>query len=119
MWRQPTGLLALSMFGFLLLACGSGISFFFISNPGAFDDVQEKGGVIIAVRDQSDTESIESVSVVEGSLPMGMDLLPDGTLRGIPEEDGTFFFTAEWQFDDGHTELQAIELEIPAGTAVP
>jgi len=119
MSRKPTGLLALAVLGVFLVSCGSGFSFFFVSNPGAFDDVREKGGVIISVRDQSEADSIESVSVVEGALPMGMDLLPDGTLRGIPEEDGTFFFTAEWLFHDGHIERQPIELEIPAGTAVP
>jgi len=104
------------LLGWLVAACGSEFSFFFVSNPGAFDDVETQGGIIIEVRDPNDADHIESVTIIQGTLPLGMELFPDGTLRGIPEESGFFSFTAEWRFADGHSERQRIELELNDAT---
>ncbi len=44
--------------------------------------------------------------LVDGILPGGVDLHPDGTLSGIPEQDGTYEFTVQVQ-DDSTPALSA------------
>ena len=96
-----------------LTACGDGFTFFFISNPGVFDDVQEKGGVIIAIDSRDDDEEDPlTVTVLDGEIPPGMMLHVEGTLEGNPEESGVFEFSAEWEYADGTSRLESYTVEV-------
>jgi hypothetical protein len=95
----------------VLVSCGD-IEFFFVSNPGVFEDLDETGGIIIVVSSDDDDEAVQSVSLVDGEIPPGTTLTNDGRLIGTAEQSGLFEFTIEIVSIDGDRELRTITLEI-------
>ena len=82
---------------FLLLVLGGagcGDVVWFVSfNSGQADDALVNGFVLVIGSPHS--QPLESVNLVEGELPPGMEIQEDGTVQGIPEESGDFEFTLE------------------------
>jgi hypothetical protein len=89
-----------------LLGCGDFV--FFVSfNAGPIDP----NGLVVVIGTVQDPPPA-AVSVVEGTIPRGMQLMPDGTVQGIPEERGVFEFTLEFTHQDGSIELQPFTVEL-------
>lgn len=104
-----TRLAALALLLTSLTACPEGTEFFFFSNGQVFNDVLESGnGIIIGVG----VDGAQSSTLVSGDLPPGMALQADGTVAGVPEENGLFEFTVETVDAEGQAALRTRIVEI-------
>jgi hypothetical protein len=94
-----------------LSACGDA-NFFFFWNTGVVDPAATNGfvgGVVVTNGDPA-----TSANLVAGDMPKGMILMNDGTVRGTPEETGSFDFTVETTHESGATEQNTFSMEVEA-----
>lgn len=89
-----------------VLSCGEA-TFFFIWNTGALEG--PPGAVAVFVIGTPSEEPLEDVRLVEGRIPRGMRIQDDGTIRGVPEEQGEFVVTLGMTFLDGRRTLVTYE----------
>lgn len=81
---------------------------FFVSfNAG---EIERDGLVVIIGTPRQDPP--KAVQLVDGNIPKGMEVKPDGTVRGIPEESGHFEFTLEFTEEDSHSAQQSFAVEL-------
>lgn len=101
---------------FLLLGhfgVGCGDAVWFVSfNSGQADDALLNGFVLVIGTPH--TEPLESVSLVEGDLPPGMEIHDNGTVQGIPEESGSFDFTLELTETSGKVLRKSYSVQVEA-----
>jgi len=86
-------LLSLSLAGLLSLSSCGEVTFFFFWNTGNIDEARNSGFVLVIGTPQEKEPA--SVRLVSGRIPLGMQLMADATVQGIPEETGQFFMTIE------------------------
>ncbi len=90
----------------LMTGCGEA-TFFFFFNTGPVDTGGLVGGVVVGTAIQPPPREVQLVS---GTLPEGMELMEDGTVRGIPEGQGEFDFTIAITHTDGSVEEKHYEI---------
>jgi len=88
-------------------ACGSDLVWFVSWNTGP---VQTNGLVVIIGTPHE--QPLESVQLVDGAFPKGMQIEPDGTVQGIPEESGKFNFTLELTETSGKVLQEGYSVEV-------
>jgi len=91
--------------------CGS-VAWFVSFNTGQVDDALQNGFVLVIGTPHS--QPLESVNLVEGELPPGMEVQSDGTVEGIPEESGNFDFTLELTETSGKVLRNSYSVEVEA-----
>ncbi len=80
----------------------------FVSWGGGFVDTE---GLVVIIGTPRDPPP-EEVVLVDGEIPEGMEIMPDGTVKGVPKEFGLFDFTLEFTNPDGSVEEESFRLEV-------
>lgn len=101
---------AIILFILAWTACGSSADWFVSFNTGQVDEARQDGLVLII--GSAHPKPLKAVTLVEGELPPGMLLQQDGTVRGIPEEDGHFEFTLELTETGGKVFRKSYSVEV-------
>ena len=102
--------LAILAFVLAWVGCGSSVDWFVSFNTGQVDEARQDGLVLII--GNAHPKPLQDVRLVEGELPPGMALQQDGTVRGIPEEEGLFEFTLELTEAGGKTFRKSYSVEV-------
>jgi hypothetical protein len=87
--------------------CGQDVVWFVAWNGGLVGTE----GIIVVVGTPRDPPP-EDVVLVDGEIPEGMEIMPDGTVQGVPKEIGTFEFTLEFTNPDGSVEEESFQVEV-------
>lgn len=95
-----------------LTACPEGVDFFVNINGDVVQRVQANGGGVIIGVGSLTAEDVASTSLVDGQIPPGLTLQPDGTVSGVPEEIGFFEFTVETVDAEGRAALETTLVEV-------
>lgn len=90
-------------------ACGSDVVWFVSWNTGPV----ETNGLVVIIGTPHD-QPLESVKLIDGAFPLGMNLEPDGTVQGIPKESGEFNFTLELTETSGRVLQKNYSVEVEA-----
>ena len=76
----------------------------------------EQNGLVVIIGTPHD-QPLERVELIDGEIPKGMHVEPDGTVRGIPEEGGEFDFILQLTETSGRVLEKSYSVEVDAASA--
>lgn len=89
-------------------SCGD-VAWFVSWNAGPVDP----NGLVVVIGTPHD-QPLESVELIEGRIPPGMEIEPDGTVQGVPEVAGEFDFTLRLFETSGRVLEKSYSVEVDA-----
>jgi len=94
----------------LFAACGD-LDFFVFVNNTIHVDGEVASGAILVIGTPRDPDPV-SVVLASGTLPPGMEIKNDGTVRGVPTESGHFEFTLDITEENGKVSEQPFNVDL-------